>query len=173
MPTWEDYDYRLRLAYAGYCFKRLPEKLLIYNESTGSRRLPINSDDRQMIQSMLEYIARKYEGIEKMGCNCKDDPIIEVAQLNDSDFIQAEYLGAKGNHIVVGVTTFDSKIDGLSMKRYAGKWRIFYGHISGGKKLPVHKLDIQNMPGKWRVLNADPVVSKPVQKSQLQIHHYK
>ena len=88
-----------------------------------------------------------------------------MAQLNDSDFVQAEYLGSRGNHIVVGVTTFDSKIDGLSMQRYAGKWRIFYGHISGGKKLPVHKLDIQNMPGKWRVLNANPVVSEPVQKT--------
>jgi GT2 family glycosyltransferase len=39
LPTWEDWDFFLKLAAKGYCGARVPEPLLVYRTETGTRRL--------------------------------------------------------------------------------------------------------------------------------------
>ncbi len=64
MPSWEDWDYWLRLARSGRCFSRVPEPLIDYRLSTGTRR----ETGRQIHQSLLEYMTAKYREIPVMPC---------------------------------------------------------------------------------------------------------
>lgn len=64
MPSWEDWDYWLRLARRGKPFVRIPETLVDYRFYTGTRR----ETGRQIHQSLLEYMTEKYRGLEIMPC---------------------------------------------------------------------------------------------------------
>lgn len=57
METWEDCDYLLRLAWAGYDFYKIPEPLWLYNFTTGHRREM--SIEREA--ELVEYLAKKWE----------------------------------------------------------------------------------------------------------------
>lgn len=64
MQSWEDWEYWLRMARSGKCFVRLTEVLVDYRFDTGTRR----ETGRQIYQSLLEYITKKFEGIALMPC---------------------------------------------------------------------------------------------------------
>lgn len=64
MPSWEDWDYWLRLARRGKPFVRIPDVLVEYRFYTGTRR----ETGRQIHQSLLEYMTEKYRGTEIMPC---------------------------------------------------------------------------------------------------------
>lgn len=55
MSSWEDIDYWYRLAWAGKCFCRIPEPLLVYRFYTGTRR----EIGRQEYANLLEYLKGK------------------------------------------------------------------------------------------------------------------
>lgn len=61
MPSWEDWDYWLRLAWAGYQFHRIPEPLLVYKFYTGKRR---NASFKQW-DTLITYIEAKKNGLRK------------------------------------------------------------------------------------------------------------
>ncbi|MCJ7742140.1 MAG: glycosyltransferase, partial [Methanoregula sp.] len=64
MPSWEDWEYWLRMARSGKCFVRIAEPMVAYRFYTGGRR----ETGIQMPQELLTYISNKLEGVETMPC---------------------------------------------------------------------------------------------------------
>lgn len=101
METWEDVDYIWRLARAGYCFYRVKDPLVMYNYHKGNRReksAVTDADSLQKHKSLIQYIKRKYEGLEVVGCNCgakRQTPSIngnqQVSAMSDSDWVMIEF----------------------------------------------------------------------------------
>lgn len=141
MPSWEDWDYWIRLARAGKCFVRLPEQLVVYRFYTGKRRdLGLQSSE-----SLLKYMVDKKENTITMGCGCKGakrSPTItpttvnkqsqseRQAMANDKDLILCVYQHPnRGDHKVTGPVTGTA-----------------YGYRGGGTRFYVHKEDIRVAP---------------------------
>jgi glycosyltransferase involved in cell wall biosynthesis len=63
---WEDWDYFIRMALAGYCGVRQPGFYLGYRVYSGNRR------DASLLQrdDLLGMLRERYEGRELMGCGC-------------------------------------------------------------------------------------------------------
>jgi glycosyltransferase involved in cell wall biosynthesis len=140
MPSWEDWEYWLRMARSGKCFVRIEEPMIAYRFYTGGRR----ETGIQMPQELLNYISKKLEGVEIMPCHsCGGRKItIPLAQkvtvpqtdnkIMDSDMILVVYENPnRGMHKVVGAST-----------------GINYGYREGGgvEKFYVHKDDIKSYP---------------------------
>jgi glycosyltransferase involved in cell wall biosynthesis len=73
MSTWEDVDYHWRQARAGHCYYRVDDPLVMYSYHKGYRREQSavrDEDSLQKHKSLIQYINRKYEGIQTVGCNC-------------------------------------------------------------------------------------------------------
>lgn len=73
MESWEDWDYWVRMARAGYCFQRIPKPLMEYRFYTGKRRFNANPGEsgesgRQLSSHLLEYMREKYQRTELMPC---------------------------------------------------------------------------------------------------------
>ncbi len=66
MPTWEDWDYWLRMAKGGRCFSRIQKPFIIYNYISGNRR----ERGLQIWGEVLQYLREKHEGIQIVGCGC-------------------------------------------------------------------------------------------------------
>jgi glycosyltransferase involved in cell wall biosynthesis len=167
METWEDWDYWLRMAKAGHCFKRLPEQLVRYRFYTGGRRdlaAPDTQHGRQLAQKMIEYIKNKHSSIEvrDVGCGCgkskngRGERVVvsstQSVNMSDSDFIRARYTGHGGNHHIVGVFEFSHDPGLPSRKKGPSKWVLYYGYKSRGYETLVHKEDVRLMVGRWQVL---------------------
>lgn len=65
MPSWEDWDYWIRLAQIGKCFIRIEEPLLHYRFYTGERR----EIGRQHHSDLIDYMLEKYGEVEIMPCS--------------------------------------------------------------------------------------------------------
>jgi len=116
MPSWEDWEYWLRLARIGKCFVRIPEPLIAYRFYTGGRR----ETGIQMPQELLSYIIHKFEGGDTMPCRTCSGGRKTIApastrqvqpsqvarsenQLSDNDVILITYNNPnRGQHKVVG-----------------------------------------------------------------------
>jgi glycosyltransferase involved in cell wall biosynthesis len=59
MDTWEDCDYLLRLAWAGFPFRRISEPLWIYSFVSGKRRLASEGNEGKLMERLQE----KYDAI--------------------------------------------------------------------------------------------------------------
>jgi glycosyltransferase involved in cell wall biosynthesis len=59
MPSWEDVDFWLRLAWIGKPFKRIEKPLLVYRFNTGGRR----ETGIKHWDSLIEYIRSKKDGM--------------------------------------------------------------------------------------------------------------
>lgn len=148
MPSWEDWDYWIRLAKAGKCFRRVPEPLVVYRFNTGSRR-EVGGHE---YQSLIEYLNAKYKKVQVMPCNCGGSPspaINSVGSQNqslmagqptqadevigmqaDTNFVLVTYAHPnRGQHRVVGAST-----------------QTDYGYRGGGERFYVHKNDIAAQP---------------------------
>lgn len=166
MSSWEDVDYHYRMARAGKCYTRIDEELLVYRFSTGMRR----DAGLQTYQSLVEYLKRKYEGIETVGCNCGGARVLhpnmqarvssplaagngQPKQLSgggtmaeDSNMVMARYLHPnRGQHAVVGPVT-----------------KIKYGFRAGGDVFLVHKDDVRTQTHLYEEITtrAEPAVAK-------------
>lgn len=77
MPSWEDWDYWIRMARAGKCFGRVTHPLVEYRFATGTRRASANPEEsgesgRQLSTKLLEYLQAKKEAASPMPCGgCK------------------------------------------------------------------------------------------------------
>lgn len=140
MPSWEDWDYWLRLARAGKCFNRVAEELLVYRFYTGTRR----EIGVQENINLVEYLRDKYINTEVHMCNCRNPKKASVitmnaatqqqeaqmAAINDDDLVLVKYNSLnRGQHKVIGMST-----------------GTFYGHRGGGTKFYVHRSDIELQP---------------------------
>jgi glycosyltransferase involved in cell wall biosynthesis len=169
MPSWEDWEYWLRMARAGKCFIRLAEPMIAYRFYTGNRR----ETGIQMPQELLTYITNKLEGVTKMPCrSCggnKKSITIPLGQrtvqqnvvpnMNDADMVLISYENPnRGQHKVVGAAT-----------------KINYGYRQGGgiERFYVHKDDIAAYPDFFKpftppsVIIEQPVVELPPAPAEL------
>jgi len=113
MPSWEDWDYWLRMARAGYCFVRIEKPLVVYRFYTGNRR----EIGVEISKSLLQYIIDKYSNMEVKMCGCKGNraatPVTraqslpqgtsKTAVLADSEVVLVTYMHPnRGGHRVIG-----------------------------------------------------------------------
>ncbi len=145
MPSWEDWDYWLRLARAGRCFSRVPEPLIDYRFSTGTRR----ETGRQIHQSLLEYMTAKYKEIPVMPCgSCggRRQSAVAPAQVQMAPQMSAQMSadsvvwvrlndGNTGQHPIVGNVT-----------------RTQYGYRSHGDLFKMVAADAAAAPHKYAIV---------------------
>lgn len=134
MPSWEDWDYHIRLAKRGKCYVRVPDPLVIYRYYSGKRR----EDGLKDYPNLIEYMREKYEEIDIMPCNCGgkkksvvlDRPAPQVDRsldMADDNFVLVRYTHPnRGQHRVIGAATGRD-----------------YGYHAGGDMFLVHKRDIE------------------------------
>lgn len=139
MPTWEDWDYWLRLAKGARCFTRIEKPFIIYNYISGTRR----EIGRQIWPEVLQYLREKHKDIKVMGCGCGNKMKTvsgKEATPNMSDgFAEAWYIhGNKGRHPVV-----------------VGGYQ--YGRHLGGRTehFPVRLDDIKNNPHLFELFESE------------------
>jgi glycosyltransferase involved in cell wall biosynthesis len=146
MESWEDVDYHWRLARAGYCYRRIPERLMVYRFYTGSRR----DSGLQKHKSLVQYLRQKYEGLKIMPCSgcggsarrrkvtsvkattapaqrAASPPVgSETVAISDDEFVLIRLAdGNRGDHPVIGFNT----------KRK-------YGHHQDGQKFLMDHRDV-------------------------------
>jgi glycosyltransferase involved in cell wall biosynthesis len=151
MPSWEDWDYWIRMAKSGKCFTRLPEPLVVYRFYTGSRR----DAGMKHAENLVKYLLEKYKDTNMSGCGCsgKSSPsstqVLQrgaqsANQLPDSDFVLAKYMSDnKGQHLVVGHGT--------------GRR---YGYRAGGEIFYVSRVDIDTASHLFAPVDRKPSVSE-------------
>ena len=173
MPSWEDVDYFWRLAWAGRCFSRVDEPLVIYRFNTGKRRNLANAETEDSLQignELLEYMLRKLERMEVMPCSScpggANNPIVNVIEnsgaanqtvaIMDGEMKRVEYMldsqGRRntGQHPVIGVTAFQNQIPNIPMKRKNRAFYMSYGQRKCGDIFLVHHKDLEGMPNRFR-----------------------
>lgn len=130
MPTWEDWDYWLRMAKAGRCFTLIKKPFIIYNYISGTRR----EIGRQIWGEVLQYLREKHKDIEIMACGCGKKMATTSGKEADPNmnegFVEAWYIHKNmGRHPVV-------------VAEYQ------YGRHLGGRTehFPVRVEDIKNNP---------------------------
>ena len=153
MPSWEDWDYWIRMAKAGKCFDRIETPLVVYRFYTGIRR-EVGQQDHE---NLIEYLSNKYKKGTPMPCNCGGNRANNQAVLtelsnrtqrmtaasvskgngkmnNDEDFVLCLYDHPnRGQHMVMGASTGQS-----------------YGYRGGGEKFLVHTNDIAAQPNVFK-----------------------
>lgn len=150
MPTWEDWDYYLRMCKADHCFTAIDEPYIVYRYYSGTRRdlahKRIGVNGRQLAVDVLQYITVKHKGIEAMGCSscgnnkavAKVDVSTARAQFSDDEFVLASYIALNtGKHRVV-VSSTDAATGRVI--------KIDYGYHKGGgtEKFYVHRAHMAN-----------------------------
>lgn len=81
LPGWEDWEFFIKLAVAGYCGARLPEPLLVYRISTGERREQSLEDASQTLPVLRERYADYFTGrIQMAGCCGDAGPVVLEAK---------------------------------------------------------------------------------------------
>jgi len=164
MKSWEDVDYHWRMAQRGKCYSRLDQPLVYYRFDTGYRRNIASPESNiETAQSLLRYMAEKYEGKQIMSCtSCggnRQRPVAPSAvsqssARSDSNFQLVLYNHPnRGTHRVIGPSTGTD-----------------YGYRSGGDSFLVHNKDIELMPdlfvihGSIQVGEDDDVIEEPVKE---------
>lgn len=151
MPSWEDWEYWLRMARAGKCFVKISDAMVAYRFYTGNRR----ETGMQMPHDLLNYITKKLKGVKTMPCkscggNKKSNPKTIVIQaqiknpvLQDEEMVLVTYMNPnRGQHKVVGTET-----------------KIVYGYRAGAgsEQFYVHRADMKAHPD-WFVPYTPPQV---------------
>ncbi|MBD3251377.1 glycosyltransferase, partial [Candidatus Uhrbacteria bacterium] len=176
LTTWEDWDYWIRIAKAGYNFVAVHEACMVYNYDTGTRR----ESGKAVKDEMVDLLRQKHKEVPIVAChscgkaksNFSQRPSPESQerstmpqQIADSNFKMCTYTNPRrGSHGVVGAATFDRQyID--NMVRTGEGWRINYGYHSQGDQFLVHLADINANPG-WFTPIPPPVAQKVVRLPQ-------
>jgi len=143
MPSWEDWDYNLRLARAGKCFVRLPEQLVCYRFYSGNRR----ENGLKQFGNLVQYMQDKFAKDVIMGCGCQgggsasiteprtpemlaQEQARRLSSMSDDNFVMCTYTHPNlGEHRVIGPAT-----------------QIDYGFRGGGQEFLVHRADVDAAP---------------------------
>jgi glycosyltransferase involved in cell wall biosynthesis len=140
MPTWEDWDYWLRMAKGGRCFTRIQKPFLIYNYISGNLR----EVGRQIWPEVLQYLREKHKEIEVMPCCGGSKKTISGKEATldmAEDFVEAWYTSRNvGRHSLI--------VNGYN-----------YGRHIGGRQehFPVRKEDVQANPQLFEPFAAPPI----------------
>ncbi len=159
MEAWEDWDYWIRMARAGKCFRRIPEPLMVYRYYTGQRR----EKGRNKRDVLVQYMRQKFdeEEVSEMACaGCgrrrsptRNSPFAAAnpttQQTNDDQMVLIEYRSPNvGEHPVVGPATGQS-----------------YGYHCPGQRFRVHRADAQAAPDIFRIVEVAAPERKAVQEA--------
>ena len=154
LGTWEDWDYWIRMAKAGYDFVGVHEPCLVYQYDTGSLR----EAGKDIKAELREVLTEKHKEVNVAGCSgCgKRTSSFQstarmpsqayersIMQQTDGDFVMCEYTNPRGgSHGVIGNAVFDQRYI-QSMVKVPNGWSINYGYHSQGDRFLVHKEDIR------------------------------
>lgn len=171
MKSFEDVDYHWRMAFAGKCYQRISEPLVVYRFDRGTRRVSASFEtNREVGEKLLVYMQEKYRSIKKMPCpgGCgkstampKSDQTyntrvmqstpVSGREMNDSDYVEVTYVSDnRGDAPIYGTAT-----------------RKFYGYRVPGEKFLMHKADVEQLPDKY-VINAKQIIGVEEAKEELQ-----
>ncbi|KKM76815.1 hypothetical protein LCGC14_1376360 [marine sediment metagenome] len=115
MPTWEDWDYWLRMAKGGRCFTRIQKPFVIYNYISGNLR----ETGLQIGNEVLQYLKEKHEDIKIMACGCGNKRMAGEIVATSEGYVEAWYLhGNTGNH--------DVTVSGHRYGRHPGGRRVHF-----------------------------------------------
>ena len=80
LPGWEDWEFYVKMAVAGYCGKRLGEALLVYRLHSGARREDSIKNASHTLEVMKERYADYYTGAKTMApcCGGNNTTILEA-----------------------------------------------------------------------------------------------
>lgn len=131
MRSWEDTDFFMKLAAAGYCGVRCPKPLMLYRYTTGQLREQ-GFDRSEELKTLLRERYRDYVTGGKMpdcfSCGAAPKPEINMA-LAPSEGVRVQYAGPPGSMEVIGPAT-----------------RRQYGRRQGGDIFYVFAADMQAAP---------------------------
>lgn len=159
MPSWEDWDYWLRMARAGKCFTRIPQELVVYRFYTGTRR----EAGIEHNETLLAYLRRKYEELTPMPCNCSGgrsnpttssrsrtviNPSTNIAQESRMSDDEIQKIVIRNNNRA------QTKIVGEATGR-------FYGYLADGDEIYMHRADIARKPNVYVVVQSRREVVPP------------
>lgn len=168
MKSWEDWDYWIRLAKAGKCFTHLEAPLVCYRFYTGTRR----ESGMQIHQNLLQYLLKKYKGVDSMACGCGKQKAMAVAQPPaapggggvDSEMVLIRYNSPnRGEHRVVGASVFPEQI-GPSMIPTNHGFSFDYHRHAQGDLFYVHQSDIRYNPDLYQVVELPPSPEETAQR---------
>jgi glycosyltransferase involved in cell wall biosynthesis len=133
MTAWEDVDFFMRLAVAGYCGVRVPEPLFLYRYGTGHRRESGEAIKPDLLQDLRDKFGEYIRG-EKM-CNCGNTPKPKTdsqpdiqMSIESGAMVRAKFIGPMAAADVRGPTT-----------------NTYYGRRENGDILYVLKDDLGEM----------------------------
>lgn len=139
MSSWEDWDYWLRVAWSGVCFKRIPEQLVEYRFYSGERR----EHGRQLARDLINYMQDKKRGSIVMPCgSCgKNKKAIPVAQ--PAPFVMTSFM--EGTMSIPSGTVVVKLNDGnTGLHRFVGpQTKTDYGYRAHGDEFIIAEADYQ------------------------------
>lgn len=158
MPSWEDWDYWLRMARVGKCFIRIQKPLVSYRFYTGTRR----EIGRQNAADLLDYLRNKYEGDEPMPCggcgkkrvnptvimqSASNSPILAHSS---SDMVRVEFISESFGELI---SIRDKDTNQLHE----------YGFRAGGATFMILRKHAELYPGRFRVIeDVGAIQSEPI-----------
>lgn len=141
MESWEDWDYWLRMARAGFCFRRVAQRLVDYRFYSGTRR----ELGRQIAKDLIQYLTEKYKGEKPMpcgGCGRKRASAIAQQDAQSPLRLAAPQLGATGmGGSLILVRLNDNNIGTHPI--VGGVTRTSYGYRSHGDEFFVAQSDYE------------------------------
>jgi glycosyltransferase involved in cell wall biosynthesis len=159
MESWEDVLYWYKLAWAGKCFTRIPQPLMVYQFNTGTRR----QHGLEVWTKLIYHINKSKEEFNIMGCNCgkkkkRVSPSLPTGatatysvtsggqEMNDNSMVRIEYMSLnRGGHGVHGSVT-----------------KTFYGYRKGGDTFLMHRSDVEAQPQLFREIDQHIIQPAPV-----------
>ena len=153
MPSWEDWDYWLRMVHKGHCFTQIKEPLMVYRFYTGGRRELAHTQDKDgrfMYDKLIRYMRAKYEREGAVvGCNgCGKRGSVtgvsyyEEAPIDPNLKVLVEYQSANRG---------DRWIDSPSQLAVTGN-RSGYGYHAPGDRFEAFMADAKMMPMQFIII---------------------
>lgn len=164
MVGWEDWDFYIKFAIAGYCGARVPEALLAYRQTTGTVRERSLAAKDELLSVLRERYADYATGVKPMGscCGGNGDAILAArfaiggGQTFDAPtpdtlpgVVRMEFIGPQ-----VGAITF---FGANGRHQYRG------GNNNMDRYVDVQPEDVRHLEGSghWRVVTRAPEPSVP------------
>lgn len=152
MDSWEDWDYYLRHARYGHCFHRVPELLMDYRFTTGSRR----EIGKTKAKALVDHMVEKYRRLNYMagcrGCTGSGGGVVSVPPppnptMNARNMNVGFVAGTSGDSMVLV-----QLIDGNTSDHPISVQGTSYGYRSHGDQFYVTSEHAAMYPGRFLIL---------------------
>lgn len=161
LPSWEDWDFFIKCAIAGYCGSRLPEPLLVYQLDAGKRRKLMLRENGELSadgSAVLKILKEKYEsyytgGKTMAGCCGGSDAaetiikakntINAIPNVSPNEYPSSTRMEFTGTNFGAISMTVNGRV-------YRG------GQNPSNKYVDANSADVETLvrSGKWKVMDA-------------------